>query len=63
LFVDQILVTGTAGAFSDAGDSGSLVWTWNEQRNPVGLLFGGSGTVSFLNHISNVLDALDVDLA
>jgi hypothetical protein len=63
LFVDQILVMGTSGLFSDAGDSGSLVWTWDDQRNPVGLVFGGAKAVSFVNHISDVLDALDVDLA
>jgi len=63
LFLDQILVAGSGGLFSDSGDSGSLVWTWDEQRNPVGLLFGGGDGVSFVNHISEVLDALDVDFA
>jgi hypothetical protein len=62
LFVDQILVIGTNGVFSDFGDSGSLVWTWDATRSPIGLLFGGSSMVSFVNHIGDVLDALDVNM-
>ena len=61
-FVDQISVTGTHGAFSAGGDSGSLIWTWDEQRDPVGLLFAGGGGTTFANRIDHVLAALDVEL-
>lgn len=63
LFADQILVVGNDGNFSDAGDSGALVWTWTPQRAPVGLLFGGANGLSFVNHIDDVLKALDIRFA
>ncbi len=53
------------GAFSQAGDSGSLVTTG--ENHPVGLLFaGGVGAggldVTFCNHIELVLSALGVTI-
>lgn len=62
LFRDQIAVVGTQGQFSAPGDSGSLVWTWDAQRNPVGLLFAGGNNVTFANKIGRVLTALDINL-
>lgn len=63
-FRDQFsVVSTTAGAnFSQGGDSGSLIWTWNPSRNPVGLLFAGGGAVTFANRIDRVKQALDIDL-
>lgn len=63
LFENQIEVRDLDGArFSDGGDSGSLVWTHDETRTPIGLLFAGGGQSTFVNHLDDVLDALDVDL-
>jgi hypothetical protein len=60
LFQDQIEIRGTAGLFSQGGDSGSSIWTWNPQRNPVGLLFAGGGDSTFANRFTRVLAALDI---
>lgn len=62
LFRDQITIQGTNGLFSQPGDSGSLVWTWDARRNPVGLLFAGGGNLTFANKIGRVLSALDINL-
>jgi hypothetical protein len=62
LFQDQIEIQGTSGLFSAGGDSGSSIWTWNPQRNPVGLLFAGGGASTFANRITRVLTALDINL-
>ena len=65
-FDNQFRVTVPGGgAFSQAGDSGSLVTTG--ENNPVGLLFaGGVGAggldVTFCNHIELVLSALGVTI-
>lgn len=63
-FVDQFMVSPLdflqGSAFSERGDSGSLVL--NYQREAVGLLFSGSATVSVVNPIDAVLSALQVDL-
>jgi hypothetical protein len=63
-FRDQFSVVSTTsgGNFSQGGDSGSLIWTWNPARNPVGLLFAGGGNVTFGNRIDRVLSALDINL-
>jgi hypothetical protein len=63
-FRDQFSVVSTTPGqdFSQGGDSGSLIWTWNESRNPVGLLFAGGGGVTFANRIDRVLQALDIQL-
>lgn len=61
-FVNQIAVRSGAGDFGLPGDSGSLIWTWDARRAPVGLLFAGGGGTTFANRIGDVLNALDVNL-
>lgn len=51
--------------FSAGGDSGSLIWNWEGNKNnmrPVGLLFAGGGGTTFANPIGAVLKALDIRL-
>ena len=63
-FEDQVAVRGLNGQrFSDQGDSGSAI-VERTTGNVIGLLFGGrtDGTLTFANHISDVLTALDVSL-
>ncbi|KAB8041562.1 chymotrypsin family serine protease [Janthinobacterium aquaticum] len=62
LFRDQIAIEGLNGPFSAGGDSGSSIWTWDQQRNPVGLLFAGGGNVTFANQMRRVVTALDIRL-
>lgn len=69
VFDDQIEVTGTGGAFSAGGDSGSLVYR-PDDATALGLLFAGSerggpgGTgLTFCNPIDPVLEALAVRLS
>jgi len=59
LFEDQLHVT---GAFSEGGDSGSLVVTDDGFRHPVGLLFAGSPGETFLSRIDFVLDRFGVSI-
>ncbi|MEB1100766.1 hypothetical protein VDP44_16655 [Xanthomonas campestris pv. campestris] len=61
-FVDQIAIRGQEGNFSSGGDSGSLVWSWDSERAPVGLLFAGGGGTTFANPIDPVLNSLDIRL-
>jgi hypothetical protein len=61
-FRDQITIKGNNMIFSQGGDSGSLIWTWDSRRLPVGLLFAGGGEFTFANKINRVLDALDINL-
>jgi hypothetical protein len=61
MFEDQILIRSDAGAFSDGGDSGSLVVDRDSGR-ATGLLVGGSPQFTIANHIGAVLDALKVEL-
>jgi hypothetical protein len=62
-FSDQITITGVEGrAFSDGGDSGSFIWTWDGTRAPVGLLFAGGRDYTFANKIGHVLQALEIEL-
>ncbi|MEB3156756.1 MAG: hypothetical protein VKO26_04885 [Cyanobacteriota bacterium] len=61
-FVNQIAVRASSGDFSQGGDSGSLIWTWDSRRAPVGLLFAGGGGITFANRISDVLTSLSVNL-
>ncbi len=60
-FVDQIIVIGDSGSFSDAGDSGSLIVD-RKTRKATGLLFAGSSSHTIANHIENVLGQLGVTL-
>lgn len=61
-FKDQLAIQASSGYFSQGGDSGSVVWTWDAYRNPVGLLFAGGGGTTFANPIARVLAALDINL-
>lgn len=63
-FDDQIEIAGRTGAFSQGGDSGSVIWR-SRDRAPLGLLFAGSSTggdagtgVTFANPLATVLDVL-----
>lgn len=60
-FEDQILIRSDAGAFSDGGDSGSLIVD-QASGQATGLLIGGSPQFAIANHIGDVLHALDVKL-
>lgn len=61
-FVNQIVITGQHGAFSKAGDSGSLIVTDDGAHNPVGLLFAGSSRTTIANPIDDVLQAMNVSI-
>jgi len=61
-FQDQIIIVGDQGAFSAAGDSGSLILD-RQTQNAVGLLFAGSASHTIANHLEEVLQALGVTLA
>jgi hypothetical protein len=60
-FVGQAVVEAEPGLgpFSGGGDSGSLVLA--EEGAAVGLLFAGDGTTTIINHIDDVVDALELD--
>jgi hypothetical protein len=60
-FVDQMIIVGEAGSFSESGDSGSLIVRRPGNR-ATGLLFAGSGSHTIANHIGDVLAALGVRL-
>ncbi|MEC9373606.1 MAG: hypothetical protein VYC34_07170 [Planctomycetota bacterium] len=63
VFADQMAIKSVnSQPFSAGGDSGSLIWTWDARRNPVGLLFAGGGGITFANKIQRVLPALGVQL-
>lgn len=55
---DQILVG--PGAFSQKGDSGSLVVT-SGTKQPVGLLFAGNDSHTIVNPIARVIEELGID--
>ena len=57
-FVDQIIIV--PGTFSAGGDSGSLIVTNDDDKQPVALLFAGSGTQTIANRIDRVLTTFDV---
>lgn len=67
-FDDQVEIEGSgADAFSDGGDSGSLIF--DDDRKGVALLFAGGDVggsngkgLTYANPLRNVLDALKVDL-
>jgi hypothetical protein len=59
-FVDQIAITD--GTFSAGGDSGSLIVTADDKKNPVGLLFAGSDMHTIANPIGLVLDRFNVTI-
>jgi hypothetical protein len=55
-FTDQFM----AGPISSGGDSGSAVL--DESDRVIGLLFAGSDSVTMINRIQNVVEALDVNI-
>ena len=57
-FVDQLVIE--PGSFSGGGDSGSLIVTDDQNKNPVGLLFAGSSTQTIANRIDLVLNNFGV---
>ena len=59
-FVDQIGISDDS--FSDGGDSGSLIVTDDNTKNPVGLLFAGGGDRTFANPIQPVLDRFNITI-
>lgn len=59
-FIDQIAIT--PGDFSEGGDSGSLIITDDNNKNPVGLLFAGSSTRTIANPIDAVLSRFNVTI-
>jgi hypothetical protein len=61
-FENQLFVEGVGATFSEEGDSGSLVVA-TETKRPVGLLCGGSGPLTVVNPIEDVLDALQVTIS
>jgi hypothetical protein len=60
-FTDQVIIVGSGGSFSDAGDSGSLIVDLKTKR-PTALLFAGSASHTVANHIDGVLAALGVTI-
>ena len=61
-FVRQVVITGSRGAFSKAGDSGSLIVTDNANASPVALLFAGGQTTTIGNPIGAVLQRMGVTI-
>ncbi len=59
-FTDQIGISD--GDFSAGGDSGSLIVTDDNNKNPVGLLFAGGGDRTFANPIGPVLNRFGVTI-
>lgn len=59
-FVEQIAITD--GTFSSGGDSGSLIVTDDDNKNPLGLLFAGSETRTLANPIDAVLNRFGVSI-
>ena len=57
-FVDQLVIE--PGSFSGGGDSGSLIVTDDQNKNPVGLLFAGSSAQTIANRIDLVLNNFGV---
>lgn len=59
-FVDQLIIE--PGSFSGGGDSGSLLVTDDQNKNPVALLFAGSATQTIANRIDLVLTHFGVSV-
>jgi hypothetical protein len=60
-FNNQIVIRGLSGtAFSDQGDSGSLIVS-SGSKQPLALLFAGSATHTFANPIDVVMNRLGID--
>ncbi len=59
-FIDQLVIE--PGTFSGGGDSGSLIVTDDDAKNPVALLFAGSSTETIANRIDLVLQYFGVSV-
>ncbi len=59
-FIDQIIISGSN--FSAGGDSGSLIVTDDNNRNPVALLFAGSNSYTIGNPIGPVLSTFGITI-
>ena len=59
-FVDQLLIS--PSTFSAGGDSGSLIVTDDDLKQPVGLLFAGGSEYTVANRIDLVLDRFGVTI-
>ncbi|MFK0120388.1 hypothetical protein [Streptomyces sp. NPDC090994] len=61
-FSGSLAIEGNLGSFSEPGDSGSIVWTFDLARNPVGMIFAGTSNASrsFANPIDIVTQSLDI---
>ncbi|MFF8407570.1 hypothetical protein ACF06P_38800 [Streptomyces sp. NPDC015684] len=62
-FSGSLAIDGSLGSFSEPGDSGAIVWTFDLVRNPVGMIYSSSSTVStrsFANLIDAVTQSLDI---
>ena len=59
-FIDQLVIE--PGTFSGGGDSGSLIVTDDDAKNPVALLFAGSSTQTIANRIDLVLQYFGVSV-
>lgn len=59
IFTDQLIITSSSGSFSQPGDSGSAVLSGSKL---IGLLFAGSDTVTVVNRIQNVFEALNCNI-
>src|SRR5439155_886584 len=57
-YVDQLIIE--PGSFSGGGDSGSLIVSDDQNKNPVGLLFAGSSSQTIANRIDLVLNYFGV---
>lgn len=57
-YVDQLIID--QAGFSGGGDSGSLIVTDDLNKNPVGLLFAGGGSITVANRIDLVLNRFGV---
>jgi hypothetical protein len=60
-FEGQLAISGVGGAFSDGGDSGSLVVD-AVTRRPVALLVGGGSGTTFASPIGPVLDRFGIEI-
>jgi hypothetical protein len=61
-FIHQIIIIPITGSFSLGGDSGSLIVSVDEERQPVGLLFAGNDLFTVANPINYVLEQLGVTI-
>jgi hypothetical protein len=61
-FAGQFVVQTAGSNFSAGGDSGSVIWRWDNSMAPVGLLFAGGGGYTIANPMPWVTYFLDINL-